>query len=252
MASNLLIMMKVGIGFMSIITEEIGNKIHIYRKKRHMTLDELGAAIAKGKSTLSKYEKGTIIPDIETLYDIADALDVGVDQLLYISPKTASAPAPSGQKNFFSDLIRFYSYVYDGRNKSLIRCVFDVIGPLENTPNTSRVMMYMNFRDYAAYQDCENTYRGTMEHFDTITNFYFENVDTPMEKASAHVLASYLSAPTKWGLFHGISSRPFMPISSKMLFSRDILEENEDLKKQLLISREDIRLMKQYNMMTVT
>ena len=46
-----------------------------------------------------------------------------------------------------------------------------------------------------------------------------------MEQASAHILASYLDAPTKWGLFNGFSTRPIMPISVKMLFSKKPLKE---------------------------
>lgn len=72
-----------------------------------------------------------------------------------------------------------------------------------------------------------------------------------MEKASVQILASYLSSETKWGLFNGFSSRPMMPIAAKMLFSRSRLPEDEALIRQLKISREDIRLLKLYNMFSV-
>ena len=74
----------------------------------------------------------------------------------------------------------------------------------------------------------------------------------PMEKASAQILASYLDSDKKWGLFNGFSSRPMMPIAAKMLFSKKKLKEDEELIRSLKISKDDIRLMKLYNMMAVT
>lgn len=118
--------------------------------------------------------------------------------------------------------------------------------------NTQKVMMYMNFRDFDHYQDCENTYWGTMEHFDALTHISLTNQDTPMEKASLQILASYLDSPTKWGLFNGFSSRPMMPIAVKMIISKEIASEDETFLKSLKVSRADIRLLKLYNMLSVT
>ena len=42
-----------------------------------------------------------------------------------------------------------------------------------------------------------------------------------------------------------------MPVAIKMLFSRKRLSEDEKLLRMLKVTKEDIRLMKHYNMMTV-
>ncbi len=112
-------------------------------------------------------------------------------------------------------------------------------------------MMYMNFKDFNSYQNCENTYWGYMEHFDALTNIILTNQDSPMEKASVQILASYLDNDTKYGLFNGFSSRPMMPVAVKMLFSKKKLKEDQNLIQLLKISKEDIRLLKLYNMMSV-
>ena len=49
------------------ISREIGHRIRNFRKSRHMTLDELAMVVCKNKSTLSKYENGEIVLDIETI-----------------------------------------------------------------------------------------------------------------------------------------------------------------------------------------
>ena len=42
-----------------------------------------------------------------------------------------------------------------------------------------------------------------------------------------------------------------MPVAIKMLFSKKRLSEDESLLEILKVTKEDIRLMKMYNMMTV-
>lgn len=67
-----------------------------------------------------------------------------------------------------------------------------------------------------------------------------------------NILASFLDSDKKWGLMTGVSFRPFMPIALKMLFSKKPLIENQDLINELKINKEDIRIMKMYNMMSIT
>ena len=89
---------------MSEISTSIGCSIRSFRKNRKMTLVELAKLINKSKATVSKYEKGEIVIDIETLYDIASALGLHIHQLLYYRPKpvnqTQALPIPA----FFDDL----------------------------------------------------------------------------------------------------------------------------------------------------
>lgn len=231
------------------ISREIGLRIRNFRKSRHMTLDQLSNLVCKNKSTLSKYETGEIVLDIETIYEIARALGIHVEQLLYCTPDRVTIQPSGPRPAFFSGLSQFYSYYYDGRINRIIPCVFDVL--LQSEDSRYKIMMYTNFQDYASYQNCETTYWGYMEHYDAITNVILTNQDSPMEKAHGQILATYMNSDTKWGLFTGLSARPMMPVALKMLFSKKRLPEDEALLQMLKITKEDIRLMKLYNMMTV-
>lgn len=231
------------------ISREIGLRIRNFRKSRHMTLDQLSNLVCKNKSTLSKYETGEIVLDIETIYEIARALGIHVEQLLYCTPDRVSIQPSGPRPAFFSGLSQFYSYYYDGRINRIIPCVFDVL--LQSEDSRYKIMMYANFQDYASYQNSETTYWGYMEHYDAITNVILTNQDSPMEKAHGQILATYMNSDTKWGLFTGLSARPVMPVALKMLFSKKRLPEDEALLQMLKITKEDIRLMKLYNMMTV-
>ena len=104
-----------------------------------MTLEALAAVICKSKSTVSKYENGEIPVDIETLYEIASALQIHVEQLLYCPPRHACLPDSKNSPAFFAGCSQFYAYVYDGRNKQLIRCVFD------SKPKKSNRLFFIRF-----------------------------------------------------------------------------------------------------------
>ena len=109
---------------MSEITMEIGRRIRGTRKKRNMTLEELAAEIHKSKAAVSKYERGEISIDIETLYEIADALHIHVEQLLYCRPAADSVNFQGNAPGFFAGLVQFYGYIFDGHYSVCFRCAF--------------------------------------------------------------------------------------------------------------------------------
>lgn len=234
---------------MSTISIEIGNKIRQFRQSRKMTLDELANVIHKSRATLSKYERGEISIDINTLYELADALHVRTEQLLYTPVSEKHPQQREIVPAFFQDVDRFYCYYFDGRIGKLVRSAFDVFSRID--VNQYKIAMYMNFKDLAHYQQAENTYWGYMEHFDALTLIELTNQSNPMEKASLQILASFLDADSKWGLWNGISSRPLMPVATKMLFTKRPLTEDAALVRELKISRDDIHRMKYYNMFSV-
>ena len=63
----------------------IGSRIRLYRQAKNISLSELSERIHKSKSTLSKYENGEISMDVETLFDVANALGIAPTQLVNVS-----------------------------------------------------------------------------------------------------------------------------------------------------------------------
>ena len=226
----------------------VGKRIRQFRKGRDMTLEELAETIHKSKATLSKYERGEIPPDLDTLYYLADALNVKAEQLLYTSDSEITEERLIDPA-FFKGLKTFYAYYYDGRNGKVSRCVLEVYDRIGE--NRYKIAMYMTCPDLENYERAENIYWGYIEHFDSLSLIEVTNRDTPTEKGSIQILASFLDAPTKWGLWNGVSSRPLMPVAVKMLFSKKPLKEDAELKKQLMVNKEDIRRLKYYNMFSV-
>ena len=68
-------------------SRKIGSLIRQFRQSKALTIEELAERINKSRATLSKYEKGDIVLDVDTLYDISDALGIQAEQLLYRKTK---------------------------------------------------------------------------------------------------------------------------------------------------------------------
>ncbi|MNZ49719.1 hypothetical protein D3C78_674940 [compost metagenome] len=157
--------------------------------------------------------------------------------------------SPSNIPSFFRDNTSFYSYYYDGRNKSIVCSKFIVKN--SNKDNAIHVTVYMNIKDLDYPQVCENTYYGQVSHYDIITRIDLINRDTIIEKASIAILSPFVENDVRWGLWTGISIRPVMPASIKMLFTKSPQKIDLDLKKKLILSTEDYKQIKHYNMFPV-
>ena len=89
------------------IAQEIGEKIRYFRKKKGMTIQELAKIIHKGKSAVSKYEKGQIVTNIITLYGIAEILGIHTEQLRYNKPPEKFSSSHAKVLAFFKNLSQF-------------------------------------------------------------------------------------------------------------------------------------------------
>ena len=137
-------------------------------------------------------------------------------------------------------------YFFDGRVNRAQCTVIDIF-PTEES-NKAEVLMYMNIRDLAHYRVCESSYRGILTHYEAFSAILFENDDMPMDKYQIGIPQPYMDDGQKWMLTYGISCRPLMPSAAKRLLSKTPLPIHKALVQELMISKEDIRLMKHYNM----
>lgn len=64
------------------IKEIIGNNIALLRKQNDMTQQELADELAYSDKSISKWERGEAVPDIEVLIKIADLFQISIDSLV--------------------------------------------------------------------------------------------------------------------------------------------------------------------------
>lgn len=74
---------------------ELGNKISRKRKDLGLTQIELAERLSVTRQTVSRWEAGTVLPDIEKIADIAAILGVSCDYLLKDEVGDESGATPS-------------------------------------------------------------------------------------------------------------------------------------------------------------
>ena len=60
----------------------LGEKIKLYRESKNMTQAEVAEILGVKAATISKYEAGTLEPNIESLKKLAELFGVSIDELL--------------------------------------------------------------------------------------------------------------------------------------------------------------------------
>ena len=231
------------------ISIQVGQRIRLYRKMKGMTIEAFAGMIGKSKATVSKYENGDISIDIETLFVIAEALEVSVNQLVDYAEETAEKGENAGKSPLSRS--RYYMYFYDGRRSRIARNVIEVQdGGQEN--GIFEANMYAYLQNFENYYQCKLLYHGVMRRSDTFVNFNFENQNNKVERAFLYAINSFSHSDRMAGLYCGLSTQPILPACFKFVLSPEILEENEELKAELMVSKEDIKMLKKMNMFVVS
>lgn len=234
---------------MSGISAHVGRRIRLYRKMKNITIEVFAGMINKSKATVSKYENGDISIDIETLFIIANKLDISVSQLIDLEQEEAETEKNLPATDGHYEKRRMYMYFYDGRRSRFVRSVIEIGSSMEN--GAYRANLYSDLEDYSNCYQCKFLYHGTMRRYDTFTNFNFENQNNKVEKVFLYAINSFSHNGRMIGMFSGLSTQPILPVSFKFILSPDIMEENEELKEQLIFTKEDIKQMKKMNMFVV-
>ena len=225
------------------ISIHVGQRIRLYRKTKNLTIEAFAGMIHKSKATVSKYENGDISIDIETLFIIAQALGISVNQLIDYEDagETMGEEGESTKRKLGRS--RYYMYFYDGRRSRIARNVIEVQdGGEEN--GVFDANMYAYLEDFTNYYQCKLLYHGTMRRYDTFVNFNFENQNNKVERAFLYAINSFSHSGRMAGLYCGLSTQPILPACFKFILSPHILEEDDELKEELSVSKEDIRVLK--------
>ncbi len=234
---------------MNEISINIGKQIKLIRKIKNMTLEDFSKKINKSISTVSKYENGSISIDIETMFDIANALETDIAKLIndIHNPKKTERNLPL--KSVFGNSNVLYMYYLDGTTKkvvnSLIRLNYNSI------TDQYEASLYMNVHFFDDYHNCAYLYHGSFHPFDTISSFHFQNQANNIEQLHIMFINPLNTSTYTTGLLSGISGYPFLPGSAKIILSKSILKISDSLISNLSISKEEIKYIKKSNQFIV-
>ncbi len=217
----------------------VGGRIRLYRQMKQYTIATLADMIHKSKSTLSKYENGEITLDIVTLLEIARALDIGVQQLVDYPPESEKKK----REGFFPER-QIFVYFYDGRRGKIVRNLLE-------TGTDSTATFYNDVPDLSHPEECRNLYFGTVDYYDTITNFSLDSQSNRIERLTLCAANPFDRGEQVLGMLSGLSRYPMLPVSIKCVLSPKPLPENAEMREKLILSPKDIKLIRSLNMFAV-
>ena len=230
----------------------VGQRIKKYRKSRGYTIEQFSAMINKSKATLSKYENGTITIDIETLYDIAQALNIDLKCFIdYQPPVFHQEQVLTG--NFYFNTPQAYMYYFDGRIHQLVRSLLRFSPAVDG--EGIDVILYMGVESFDDPDQCQHLFTGDMSYIKgeyQRRNSFRSGCADYMEKMYICMLNPMQTRTPAVGMLSGIGSSPFFaPVALKVLISKELLEENDRLLDTVKLDKDDYHLLKYYNMMVI-
>lgn len=226
-------------------TRQIGVNIRRYRLAKNLTLDELAAAVHKSRSTLSKYECGSVGMDVSTLLEISDALKIPPARLLN-SDQPASSAAGSEAETLVA---RKYLYLYDGRAKRILRSVLEHFSAEESEPLSAT--MFYDVDAVAAPETCKAFYQGTVDTHDLLFGYTLVNQHNPAERVMLYCANTLGRENQRAGILMGLSYRTMLPMVTKVVLSDTPQADSRELLESLKLSSADLRLTRQMNMFTM-
>lgn len=237
------------------ISANVGERIRLFRKAKHITQKELGQMIGKEKSVISKYESAQVYIDIQTLYDVATALEVPLSALIgqSVIPEGTQYPV-----NNFVESDRVYMYILRnmGRQKKglLSSCItLEPVITADNAkePSLIKAVWYNALKDINDLSTAQSIVPGTLEVYETASLFTFQNRRRHNYKTMILALNFANDLEVTHGMAMTIASYPPMPLTSRVTLAREPLKDMDRLVRELTLDSEDWKHFKQFNAFTI-
>ena len=213
--------------------------IKFYRKSRNIMMKQLGEIIGKTKATVAKYENGEIIPDILTVLEICNALDISISQLIPANKVIYN----NCYNPFLTDII--YMYYYTG--SLLITSVMEIME--EN--NEIKVKYYNGVKDIEKYAENNSySYEGTLTCDKAIGYIELSNISTHstlFEKIQISFLIPWSTNFEMTNFFIMGLTPNANPVIKKGILSINPIKNFENFKDDLTITDEEIKDIKKSN-----
>ena len=237
---------------MSKINQHIGGRVRSFRKAQGLTLQQLADMIHKSRASLSKYENGEITLDVETLFEISQALGVEMNRLTdFRDSKPAPLPTvPTGMnRSPFYQAQRLYFYFYDGRYNRLKDGIINIHKRDDDNGNHEATLTISAVTPTGRSSDIY--YSGKVVYSDMLIRFSFVNQYNTLEEDLLYIFNPLELRDFTEGLLCGISSADLMPCAFKCLVTLTPQEPTEELKQHLLITPKELRRWQKLNMLIV-
>lgn len=241
---------------MNELSIHVGRRIRQFRKMQGFTLQYMADQLNKSKATMSKYETGDIILDVETLYSIANLLQVSMSQLTDYRPeerilqedgenRESSAevsPDETSSPLFLADHLFFY--YYDGRYRRIKEGIIRIV---RNGSAICPVTVSVSAGTPMG-RSSEEHYTGSVHYSDMLIRFDFINQHQSLEKNQLSVFNP--ADDVCEGLLSGISTVDQIPFACKCLISLTPQDTSltGGLLPQLTFTKRELQRLQKLNM----
>lgn len=214
----------------------IGEQLKKYRKAKHFSLQYIGEKIYKSKATISKYEKGEIIPDFNTVLEICNVLDIGLQTII-----PSFSPVYNSNFPFNSDTL--FLYYLKGK-----KVIYSTLKFMPNTNNSRLVYFYNGCDKFNSSFDYY--YEGSFNYAERVAYMNFKNIGSDMFKTEQVQIVVYLNASRNSNLFPcfitGLTST-LVPVIKKGVVSTSFISNKNELINMIKVSKDDLHQIKQNN-----
>ena len=220
----------------------VGENIKKIRLARGLSLEDVADKIYKSKSTISKYEKGTIAIDIAALEDISRVLDVHPAQLLMTAAPEKRSPLTQ------VSLDEIYMFSYDGREKRIIKSVIERYQTDES--NRFTIHLYYDVPSKNQLGDCVSFYQGFSTKYDVLENYTLENTRHPIEQIWLSCISGLSQNRMQVGFLAGLLNATLLPAVRKVVLSPHVISD-EELMERLVFTKKDLQTIRKLNLFII-
>lgn len=211
--------------------ENLGKKIKYYRKAKNISIEELGKAVGKSKTTISRYENNEILLDILTAIEICNVLNVDLNDICDMS--THNIEKSIIKNPFDSNLLYLY---YISKNGIVISSI-----EITQTKYTNYVLM----KNGITKKKYKQEYTGVMENtYNTAFICLTNAINNPgLDKFQIEIDLHSKINNMYYGMFLGISDNTHKPTARKCILTNKLITSIEKLGilfEELKINKEDM------------
>lgn len=219
-----------------------GENFRKARKIKGISVADIAKKINKTETTIYKYERGDLMPDIETVLQICNVLGVNFDDLT--TTKKVEDTENYSKNPFESNIMYLYYLGY------------------------KRLMLFeLDFKHEAGFETVSFKdiktgkifFKGTVEAnqeraYIIMKNFYVAN--TKFEKVQMILNLTYASDNNYVGVITGTEDKANMPMMKRCIVRKDLIDEKNpkevsEAKERLRISKEEKAKLDEDDFLTV-
>ncbi len=220
-------------------SKDFGERLKHYRLKKGLSQENLATSINKSKATISRYEKGELLPDVKDINTICKELEI-YEADLYEN-KTNSTMQNNKSKNpFNTDKLYVYFNAYNFRTKKFAPDKY--ILELEQKQNICKAQ-FVDYHDKRIYS------QGYLICNDEIVFVVMENYKPTSARIDVAVLEINICNGTDrlmLGGYFGTNAK-CEPSLRKCYFSKKDIEFTDEMLEQLKLNENEQEILNKEN-----